>query len=262
MNVLPDVYGIGKDQHQCRQYLKVLLGDILVKAFVSLQLSIMKFRPSLAQNVFMRKHWEDNRTLVLAATIIRKSVDEMIKKVSELAWPPSVDEIENKSREPPAELTAFLSKLLIDDSHHSIGSTKSRVVRSIADDIIYNVSNGGFLTAKQCTLGLGIQSMTRQKWLIVILSRLGHLISYDEVLEIETAQAEVTEQFRWNLSVLPIQPVVERTEVYSIFKIRIPGNKIHHNLLCISTSPRLYLIKQFLKLKHGEVWNGRKTSLS
>ena len=87
----------------------------------------------------------------------------MIKKASQLAWPPSVDELETKSREPPAELTAFLSNFLIDDSHHSVGSTKSCVVRFIADDIIYNVSNGSFLTAKQCTLGLGIQSMTRQK---------------------------------------------------------------------------------------------------
>ena len=81
-------------------------------------------------------------------------------KASQLSWPLSVDELESKSREPPAELTAFLSKLLINDSHHSIGSTKSRAVRSIADDIIYNVSNGGFLTAKQCALGLGIHCMT------------------------------------------------------------------------------------------------------
>ena len=32
--------------------------------------------------------------------------------------------------------------------HYSIGSIKSRVVRSIADNIIYNVSNGGFLRAE------------------------------------------------------------------------------------------------------------------
>ena len=59
-----------------------------------------------------------------------------------------MDELESKSREPPAELTAFLSKFLIDNSHYSIGSTKSRVVKSIADVIIYNVSNGGFLNGE------------------------------------------------------------------------------------------------------------------
>ena len=142
------------------------------------------------------REFSDNRILVLATTIIRRS------------WPPSVDELESKSREEPAEVIVFLSKLLIDDSHHSIGSTKSCVLRSIANDIIYNVSNEGFLTAKHCALGLGIHSMTGQKRLIVILSKLGHSISYDNVSEIETAQAEVVEQFQSNSSVLPIQPVL------------------------------------------------------
>ena len=85
------------------------------------------------------------------------SIDEMIKKASQLSWPPSVDELESKSREPQAELTTFLSKLLIDTSHHSIGSTKSCVVRSIADDIIYKVSNGVVHS------GARIYSMTGQK---------------------------------------------------------------------------------------------------
>ena len=81
----------------------------------------------------------------------------MIKKASQLSWSPSVDELESKSKEPPAELTTFFSKLLIDASHHSIGSTKSRVVRSIADDIIYKASNGVVRS------GARIYSMTGQK---------------------------------------------------------------------------------------------------
>ena len=171
------------------------------------------------ENVVFYIEFSDNRILVLAARIIRKSVDEMIKKASQLSWSPSVNELESKSREPLAELTASLSKLLIDDSHHSIGSTKRRVVRSIADDIIYNLSNGGFLTAKQCALGLGLHSMTGQKRPIVILSKLGHSISYEKVLEIETAQAEVAEQFRSNSSVLPIQPVLGSTKVTIFLKL-------------------------------------------
>ena len=111
-----------------------------------------------------------------------------------------------------------MSTLLIDDSHHSIGSTKSYVVRSIAVDIIYNVSNGGFLTVKQCALVLEIHSMTGQKRPIVILSKLGHSISYEKVLEIETAQAEVVERFRSNSNVRPIQPVLESTKV-AIFSV-------------------------------------------
>ena len=94
--------------------------------------------------------------------------------------------------------------------------------------------------------------MTGQKQPIVILSKLGDSISYEKVLEIETAQAEVAEQFRSNSSVLTIHPVLESTKV-TIFKISLPGNKNHHNLICTSTSPRLCLIKQFLKL---QTWRG------
>ena len=159
MNVLIDVYGIGKDQHQYRQYLKAHLerhfGENI--CFITVEYHEVQIVISTEcihkKTLCSYKEFLDNRTLVLAARIIRKSVDEMIKKPSQLSWPPSVDELESKPRERAAELTAFLSKLLIDDSHHSIGSTISRVVRSIADDIIYNLSNGGFLTAKQCALG-------------------------------------------------------------------------------------------------------------
>ena len=70
---------------------------------------------------------------------------------------------------------------------------------------------------KQCALGLEIHSMTGQKPPIVILSKLGYSISYEKALEIETAQAEVAEQFRSNSSVLPIQPVLESTKVAIIF---------------------------------------------
>ena len=159
MNVLINVYGIGKDQHQYRQYLKASLERHFGENICFITVEYHEVQIVISTECIHKKtlcsyiEFLDNRTLVLAARIIRKSVDEMIKKASQLSWPQSVDELESKPRERAAELTAFLSKLLIDDSHHSIGSTISRVVRSIADDIIYNVSNGGFLTAKQCALG-------------------------------------------------------------------------------------------------------------
>ena len=138
----------------------------------------------------------EKRILNLAANILSQSVNKMIEEAEPLSWPPSVDELERKSREPPEHLLNFLNKLLtVPDSHHCIGNTKSRVAQSIADDIIYSISNGSFLTKKHCSLGLGIHSMTGQKKAIVILSRLGHSISYEKVSEIETAQAEVAEQF-------------------------------------------------------------------
>ena len=48
--------------------------------------------------------------------------------------------------------------------------------------------------------------MTGMKIPIVILSRLGNSITYDTALEIETAQAELSQQFDSNRFSLPIQP--------------------------------------------------------
>ena len=58
-----------------------------------------------------------------------------------------------------------------------------------------------------------------QKRPIVILFKLGHSISYEKVSEIETAQAEVAEQFQSNSSVLPIQPVLQSTKVTIFLKL-------------------------------------------
>ena len=58
-----------------------------------------------------------------------------------------------------------------------------------------------------------------QKRPIVILFKLGHSISYEKVSEIETAQAEVAEQFQSISSVLPIQPVLQSTKVTIFLKL-------------------------------------------
>ena len=64
-----------------------------------------------------------------------------------------------------------------------------------------------------------MEVVSGQKRPIVILSKLGHSISYEKVSEIETAQAEVAEQFQSNSSVLPIQPVLQSTKVTIFLKL-------------------------------------------
>jgi len=155
-----------------------------------------------------------------SASILRKSVIETIEKPKSSSWPPTVDELEDKERTSEVKyLSQFLKYLLVgEDSHHLIADSKHRVIKSIADDIIYNISNGKFLTLKHCSLGLTMHSMTGQKHPIVLLSRLGHCISYEKVSEIETAQGEVAQQFQSNSSLLPIQPIEETTKVSCISK--------------------------------------------
>ena len=223
MNVLLDIYGIGKNQHQYRKLLKERLENRFGDTISFIKTEYHEVHIVISTECIREKtlssyvEFSDKHILTLAARKIRQSVVNMIEQADPLSWPPSVDELERRSRETQVQLIQFLHKLLIGDSHNSIGSTKSRIAQSIADDIIYNISNGNFLGVKHCSMGLAIHSMTGQKRPIVILSRLGHSISYENVLEIETAQAEVAEQFRSNSSILPIQPVEEITKVKFFF---------------------------------------------
>ena len=45
-----------------------------------------------------------------------------------------------------------------------------RIVRSIADDLVYNISNRSIVTLKHCLLALGLHGMTGQKQPILLLS--------------------------------------------------------------------------------------------
>ena len=86
---------------------------------------------------------------------------------------------------------------------------------------MYQISNGQYLTLKHCSLGLGIHSATGTKDPIVVLSRLGHSITYEKVSEIETAQAEIARQFYSNSSLLLIQPSNEFVKVGYVIRLSV-----------------------------------------
>ena len=56
--------------------------------------------------------------------------------------------------------------------------------------------NGKFISAKHASIGLGLHSITGMKIPITIMERLRHSIMYDQVNQIETAQAELVQCFQ------------------------------------------------------------------
>ena len=68
-------------------------------------------------------------------------------------------------------------------------------------------------------LGLGLHNITGQKKVVQIVNRLGHSISYDEVLDIETAQAKRAREIieRGESSILPIIPKSDENQVSTVF---------------------------------------------
>ena len=161
---------------------------------------------------------DEKSTIKEAAEILRDVILTYVKSAEKLPWPPTVDSLRDRLTSFPEVLTQFFRILVSPKNHHHVTSdTINRHVDSLAQDIIFSITKGTFLTLKHTCLGLGLHSMTGMKIPIVILSHLGHSISYDRVMEIETAQAEVSQQFDTQSQCLPIQPKNQCSVVPTVF---------------------------------------------
>ena len=214
MNVLMELYGIGDRKPQYRCKLKNRLQNTYNEKLTFL--SLPDYHSSqivISTTCFQNQNLSSLLQEVEPQTMMKKTAHELRSLVLEynskhekLSWPPKIEELQDDKRQSPKPLIDFLQNLLVGDNS-SIVHGKSLIIRSIADDVMYNISGGSFLTLKHCSLASGLHSMTRQKQPISFLERLGHCISYDHVAEIETAQAELASIIRNNSSILLLQQV-------------------------------------------------------
>ena len=149
----------------------------------------------------------DQTSLRHAALILRKMILEHAETSDPLPWPPTVESLEKRLATAPDLLMKFFKTILEPENSHKVTSDSTgRLVSSFAQDLMFAVSKGTFLTLKHTSVGLGLHNMVGQKLPIIILSHLGQSITYHSVREIETAQAELSEHFANNGFSLPIQP--------------------------------------------------------
>ena len=65
-------------------------------------------------------------------------------------------------------------------------------ILSIAQDLVYNISGGKHWTPKHLGLASTLHQATRSKELVQLFHNAGHIISYENVLQVDTALAEET----------------------------------------------------------------------
>jgi hypothetical protein len=102
----------------------------------------------------------------------------------------------------PDRLYMFLNVLLrgqtlidCDSETEGKGSVKHQtLILSLAQDIVYAVSEGKRWTPKHIGLASTLHQLTRSKHLVELFHRAGHILSYKQVLKIDTALAEHTLQ--------------------------------------------------------------------
>ena len=116
----------------------------------------------------------------------------------------------------PDSLYMFLSVLLggltMLDTEEAIDSLKKSSVCSIAQDIVFAVSNRKKLTPKHIGLGLALHQATRSKILVNLFHAAGHTINIDTIRRIDTSIAtEILARFEQNGNVYVPPDIVPST---------------------------------------------------
>ena len=82
----------------------------------------------------------------------------------------------------------------------------TRLVDSYAADLIHDITNGRFITAKHFALSMALHGLTGSREIIDILNKLGNAMSYELTCDIETAPAEKARKLSSESTVLPLMP--------------------------------------------------------
>ena len=145
----------------------------------------------------------------------------LLSQKPNMPWPPYSNNIEEENVVVPTVVYNLLAWILSEGGEGEEKKQKvnveghcHRLVLSLAQDLLYNVSNGRQKTPKHVSLPLAVKNLTGSKEVITLLNRYGHGMSYDQVLEMETRLAENLFEEQEHGVILP---KVVSPNVFSIF---------------------------------------------
>ena len=155
------------------------------------ELSFFQRTPGSSKLVYDTKDCKD-KTLRTKESMIIDVARELRAFIDELettsVWPPDPEDIRQGDIKIPKRLQLFLRNLFTTEPPVSEGV--HRLVKSLAQDMIYCVSRGRVKTVKHTQPGIFVVKKTGCKQIIEVLNRLGHFISYYEINALETAYAD------------------------------------------------------------------------
>lgn len=128
----------------------------------------------------------NERTVIEAAVIIRRAVQDGLNESQKPPWPPGDNDLRSEKVKLPDLLSKFLNFLYAKDGKPKSERCQLRVM-STGQDICYNVSKGKWKMPKHILLGMSVRHLSGNTQLINILNRHGHSVSHSFLLELETA---------------------------------------------------------------------------
>ena len=142
---------------------------------------------NLQTNLVLRTN--EDSIIKEAAKFLRKDILEFCSKLPPLSWPPTIEELLSDVRLPPPSVVLFLTSLLKSPNHKATDCLL-QLVSSLSADFVHGISRGSTVTGKHFLLASGTHAMTGDKKVVQTLNRLGHCITYDNLMDIESAQAK------------------------------------------------------------------------
>ena len=218
MSVLHDLYELHSGDTRYRSKLKNRIQSAYQKKLLFLRLD-QKMAGVVVSSEGVKSHYvlnDHDQIIKQAADYLRNDILEYAERIPELTWPPCLDELNSQERFPPDCLTAFITHLLTGSDQQNSESV-DQLIQSYASDLIYGVTRGNVITSKHFLLGLGLHNMTGQKKPVEINHRLGHIIDYKFVCEIETALAESAQILASESGALPVKPASNDVDVLTFF---------------------------------------------
>ena len=130
------------------------------------------------------------------ATYLRESILTAFRKLKEIAWPPTLEDVKQIASEPlPEELECFLCLVFNGNEPEVVQDEKTkRFVYSIGPDICRAVSLGRSKLAKHILICTTIRHLYRSKQPTTIINCLCHCESYSFGIELGTAMAKTLEE--------------------------------------------------------------------
>ena len=135
-----------------------------------------------------------SRQVYHTAKTIQKLVANMKPK---MPWPPSSEDLECEIEMVPDPLYNMMAWILSTKSEYSVDRVSDispevhRLALSLSQDLIHSATRGRIKTPKHVVLPMTVKSLTGNVELITILNRFGHVLSYSQIEEVETALAEM-----------------------------------------------------------------------
>ena len=153
----------------------------------------------------------EEEKLLLSAKTVQKEIREMDDTIP---WPPEPSDLGPEKFCMPRTLELFLTTLL--QNRKGLLVEKSEIVKnSIAQDIVYAVTNGRVKTPKSILLPTMVKSLTNNTEIIDVLNKLGHGISYTSLMESQTENAYKIVEHQTNTNmILPVDCLKETFTIY------------------------------------------------